>query len=271
MLLRGLMASGATAWTPASAFVSGERGLWLDPSDLATLFQDAGGTTPVTAVGQPVGRILDKSGNGNHLSQSDTGKRPTLQQDSNGKYYLQFNGATATYLQAAASLAMAPRTDSWINVAGAKFDSSAVSQSLFARSLAGPGVGRYSNHRTAGGVLIEFYDPTGSTGAQAGASDTSTVVRVVSGQVDRSAGSAQEWVNGAAFGSAASFTPDASSDRATMFRFLMGAYNDASDAAVINPLTGRIYGLVVRLGGANASGIRALLEAYMADRCGISF
>lgn len=37
------------------------NGAWLDPSDITTLYQDAAGTTPVTAVEQPVGLILDKS------------------------------------------------------------------------------------------------------------------------------------------------------------------------------------------------------------------
>ena len=36
-------------------------GAWYDPSDLTTLFQDSAGTTPVTAVEQPVGLVLDKS------------------------------------------------------------------------------------------------------------------------------------------------------------------------------------------------------------------
>ena len=42
-------------------FGAGEQGVWLDPSDLTTMFQDAAGTTPVTAPGQPVGLRLDKS------------------------------------------------------------------------------------------------------------------------------------------------------------------------------------------------------------------
>lgn len=42
-------------------FASGEPGAWYDPSDMSTMFQDAAGTIPVTAVGQPVGLILDKS------------------------------------------------------------------------------------------------------------------------------------------------------------------------------------------------------------------
>jgi len=53
-------------------------GAWYDPSDLTTLFQDSAGTTPVTAVEQPVGRILDKSGGGNHAIQPTATSRPTL-------------------------------------------------------------------------------------------------------------------------------------------------------------------------------------------------
>lgn len=42
----------------------------------ATMFQDNAGTTPVTADGQPVGKILDKSGRGNHASQATAASRP---------------------------------------------------------------------------------------------------------------------------------------------------------------------------------------------------
>ena len=77
---------------PRSLFAAGEQGIWLDPSDFSTLYQDAAGTTPVTAVGQPVGLALDKSGRGNHASQTTAASRPTLQQDSNGLYYLSFDG-----------------------------------------------------------------------------------------------------------------------------------------------------------------------------------
>lgn len=44
-----------------SLFSSGAPGVWYDPSDYSTLFQDSAGTTPVTAVEQPVGLMLDKS------------------------------------------------------------------------------------------------------------------------------------------------------------------------------------------------------------------
>lgn len=76
----------------AGLFAAGEQGAWYDPSDLSTLFQDSAGTVPVTAVEQPVGLILDKSGRGNHAIQPTTTKRPLLKIDGNGKYYLRFDG-----------------------------------------------------------------------------------------------------------------------------------------------------------------------------------
>lgn len=65
-------------FSPASLFAAGEQGVWFDPSDFSTMFQDSAGTTPVTAVEQPVGRILDKSGRGNHATQFTSGNRPVL-------------------------------------------------------------------------------------------------------------------------------------------------------------------------------------------------
>ena len=78
---------------PRSLFSAGEQGIWLDPSDFSTLFQDAAGTTPVTAVGQPVGpwRWISLAV-GITPSQTTAASRPTLQQDSNGLYYLSFDG-----------------------------------------------------------------------------------------------------------------------------------------------------------------------------------
>ena len=72
------MAARQAAFSPASLFAAGEPGAWWDPSDMSTLFQDSAGTTPVTAVEQPVGRMLDKSGRGNHAFQSTAASRPVL-------------------------------------------------------------------------------------------------------------------------------------------------------------------------------------------------
>lgn len=72
-------------------FSEGEQGAWYDPSDLSTLFQDAAGTTPVTADGDPVGLMLDKSGNGNHASQATSALRPICRTAA-GLHWLEFDG-----------------------------------------------------------------------------------------------------------------------------------------------------------------------------------
>lgn len=51
--------------------------LWLDASDVLTLYQDSAGSTPVTADGQTIGRWSDKSGNSNHATQATSSARPT--------------------------------------------------------------------------------------------------------------------------------------------------------------------------------------------------
>ena len=52
---------GDDAFNMLDLFSGGQRGVWYDPSDLATMFQESIGTTAVTADGQPVGLMYDKS------------------------------------------------------------------------------------------------------------------------------------------------------------------------------------------------------------------
>jgi len=108
---------GGAFWTPEATVVGGtrpsfetvmkklfansEQGFWYDPNDLTTMFQDSAGTVPVTAVGQPVGLLLDKNKglelgvekvvNGNLASDTAWVKVPNVT-ISNGSAI--FNGAT---------------------------------------------------------------------------------------------------------------------------------------------------------------------------------
>jgi hypothetical protein len=59
-------------------FSNGELGVFFDPSDEATLFKDTAGTVPVTADGDLVALMRDKSGNNNHATQSDSSSRPAF-------------------------------------------------------------------------------------------------------------------------------------------------------------------------------------------------
>lgn len=96
-----LVVQGATPpITPADLFLAGELGCWLDPSDLSTMFQDSAKTVPVTAAGQPVGAINDKSGRGLHFTQATAASRPTLQTEG-GRNYLDFDGTDDGMVSAA--------------------------------------------------------------------------------------------------------------------------------------------------------------------------
>lgn len=63
---------------PYALFAAGEQGWIYDPSNLTSLFQDSAGTTPVTAMEQPVGLQLDLSGRGNHRRQATSANRPVV-------------------------------------------------------------------------------------------------------------------------------------------------------------------------------------------------
>lgn len=72
-------------YNPQFLFDGGVNGALYDVSVLSSMFQDAAGTIPVTADGEPVGLIKDLSGNGNHASQATATARPVYRTD--GTYH----------------------------------------------------------------------------------------------------------------------------------------------------------------------------------------
>ena len=66
---------------PLDLFKDGKQGVWYDPSDKSTLFQDVAGTVPVTKDGDPVALMRDKSGNSNHAKQTVSTARPIYKTD----------------------------------------------------------------------------------------------------------------------------------------------------------------------------------------------
>jgi len=95
------------------AATPGVAKLWLDPSDIATLQQDSAGTTPVVAAGDPIGRIMDKSGAANHLIQATAASRPLWQTT-----FAAFDGVDDSW-QSTANLDMSS-TDALTVVVGAR-------------------------------------------------------------------------------------------------------------------------------------------------------
>ncbi len=87
----GMSPGRRTGYDPGTLFAGGMSGIWIDPSDGRTMFQDAAGTVPAV-VGGPVGRVTDKSGRGNHATQTVADARPVLRRDADGRHCLEFDG-----------------------------------------------------------------------------------------------------------------------------------------------------------------------------------
>ena len=97
---RGTGTFTMTTFNPSSSlFAAAEKGAWFDAGDLSTLFQDVAGTIPVTAVGQFVGKWLDKSGNAKHaVAAANNTTRPKYQIDDEGNPNVTFTKSPATQL-----------------------------------------------------------------------------------------------------------------------------------------------------------------------------
>jgi hypothetical protein len=130
-----IRAFGGLGWTPAALFAQGEQGVWYEPKP-EYLFQDAAGTVPVTADGDPVGYMQDLSGNGNHATQETSASRPIYRTDG-----------TLHWLEGATSWMQSPvftKTEHW-------FVSYAIAQDL------------YSSFHGPWRFLSEGGDPTATT------------------------------------------------------------------------------------------------------------
>jgi len=80
--------TNSTGFNPYTLFTDDTKGAWYDMSDLSTMFK-VDGTTPAV-VGEAVGKITDKSGNGHDLIQTNSDKCPILRVDTDGKLCLDF-------------------------------------------------------------------------------------------------------------------------------------------------------------------------------------
>lgn len=98
---------GGAVFSPLSLFTGSKKGLWYDPNDLTTMFQDTGGVTPAVAVNDPVRLIRDKSGNAVHATALSDAERPLLKQAASGDYYLGFDGTSHRLVTGAVDLSAA--------------------------------------------------------------------------------------------------------------------------------------------------------------------
>ena len=261
-LRRGLLTSVAAmgGFSPLSLFAASEPGFWFDPSDLSTLFQDAAGTTPVTAAGQSVGLVLDKSGRGNHATQSTSLSRPTYQIDSNGRGYLSFDGSDDFLV----TPTITPGTDKAQVFAGVRKLSDAVigflaELSSAASANAGSWAVRAPN---SAGVGNYGFNTRGSAGvvSPSALGYNAPITNVLTCIGDIAADTAIIRVNGV---QAASDAADQGTGNYLAYPIHIGRRNGTT-----LPFNGRIYSLICRFGSNLTADQIAQTEAWVNARTG---
>lgn len=248
---------GASAFSPLDISPS----LWLDPADLSNMFQDSAGTTPVTATGQPVGLIRDKSGNNRNASQSTAGFRPILQNDGSRNYlsfdgtddYLDLSSTAAAIFQNVAASYIAARSQTAITLATVIMNVNVNGSAQLARHALqmNPNAGA-----TQGNRVRRLDADAGVSSVLAAA--TSANVTLIS-VVDFVAGTSQLYSDGTLADSDALASSGGNSQNLVSGSVTVGgAINIATPQQFWN---GRIYEIVAGL--ALSAGNRALLNTYL--------
>jgi lysophospholipase L1-like esterase len=237
--VRGPFAGGSSgpAFTPASITLA----QWLDPVDLASIYQDTAGATPATTAGQTVGRLSDKSGNARHVQQATAPARPALRQDVNGKWYLQLDGVD-DLMKVVAGWTAIPQP--FTLVLSAKF-----------------------NQAGSSAYIIDDFD--GSSRVAIGKLGTAALSAYAGGQLDIDGDNMRGHVFDGVFnGASSTFKRDGGADitgdaGANGFAGLtLGARFSGA-----NFLQGRFYGLIVAPG---VSPARSSLRSWMMTRTGMT-
>jgi len=126
--------------TVADLWAFADDGFWYDPSDLSTLWQDDAKTIPVTASGDVVAVIGDKSGNGHDAVQTDPTKRWEYSVDGDGKGYLAADGVGWYTIPSLTGLA---GTENWQFSVGFARDAAEPQEFFLGIGKAGVGAGTY--------------------------------------------------------------------------------------------------------------------------------
>ena len=253
----------SSSFAPGLLFLAGEQGAWYDPSDLSTLFQDAAGTVPVTAVGQSVRLMRDKSGRGNNATAPSDAARPVLQQDGSGLLHLVFNGSSSTMSTGSINFTATNK----MTLFGGLTKLSDVSSALFTELSA-------SKNLNAGSFFIAAPDATGASGnfsfATRGTATGPTIgsgtflaptTKVLTCIGDISAPVATLRVNGV---QAATNTASQGTGNFGNYPLFIGSRNNASLF-----FNGRLYGLIVR-GAATSTTQVTSTERWMAGKTGVT-
>lgn len=222
----------------------------LTAINTATMFQDAAGTTPVTAVEQPVGKILDKSGRGNHTSQTTDAARSVLKK-SGAYYYRQSDGVD----DSAATMTGGGASTAALIIMGFRTDAIGAAQTLFSDRSGNTGL---KLEITAGGNIAFSGGNGASINTATGAAAAANTDYVVTAYYDGTNLSVQ-LNNGTATTAACSLS---SGTAAITF----GKDNGAASGFH----NGREYQTIYLKNVTKSAGEISIAKSYVAAKCGVT-
>lgn len=246
----------SSSFAPGLLFGSGIQGVWYDPSDFSTMFQDVAGTTPVTDVGQSVALIRDKSGNGNHATQSVLASRPTLNVDASGKYFLLFDGSNDSLFTGNVNLSSTDKVTVFSGIRKLSDSATGIVVEITTGTLnsfylsAPQGAAATYTFRTGGSLLASANSP---------ASYASPITNVVTGIGNISSDIAILRVNGT---QVATSSADQGTGNYSNSVLYIGRRSNST-----LPFNGRLYSLIVR-GSASAPSEIATTESWVNGKTG---
>jgi hypothetical protein len=231
-----------TSYDPASLFAAGEQGGWYSPSDLSSVFQDDQGLLPVTGDGDPVGLVVDLSGNNADLKQSDPARGPIWRTDG-ASVWLEYDGVNSL-IKTVADYVIEP---GWTLASGWMLASGGNGSGLSpAMTLATNGVNYLSIGQRQSPPFASFGDRLNNVGVDTGAGGAGSMLQdtpcaVLAEWTDTAPFAAQMYVNG---GEVASFDAE---------KLALGQSAGASFGAMATP-------------GAAAAQLRRTYNLFFIDR-----
>lgn len=252
----GSVAGGSYA-AQVAAIMAGFAGpkVQYDPTNVATLFQDSAGTTPVTTAGQQIGKILDISGANNHATQATPASAPLWQTS-----YASFDGVNDWWQTASINFTS---TDKATIVAGVRRLSDAADGVIYMLSSTNANNGMFWLKGPGSGTATKFEFLSRGTAQSIPFTSSATydapISAVATGVTDIAAPVATLRLNGTQVDSKVVTQGTGTFGNWPLF---VGMQNGAS-----LPFNGNLFGLVI-IGRLLTPSELYVMEHYMAEKAG---
>lgn len=250
---KGVLIAAAIAWTPPSAAIT--LAAWFDPSDITTLFKDTAGTVPVTADGDHVLCMKDKSGNNFHVIQNNGAGFEPIYRTGGGKPYLELTGASSQWLFTSGNVQVVNASDGSHSAGAAVIFTNNTGTQKVLDSDAATRVAQFLRNSAGTSETLAFTSGAsvlGDTGPAITAGAATTLIEVTDATI-----ADEIFVNNVGNGAT---SHGAGTLQNAAYQIGIGA-----GVAGSNPMTGKFYGGVIYR-GALSSGDRASLHTYLAGK-----